>query len=70
MSGYHTSRSNKKDLAKVLDQIFEDTHVFSDIPQRAHQNFPNFHPNSMKSLSRKELEQWLTGTVSKILTYH
>lgn len=68
-SGYHTTRSSKKDLAKVLQQI-QDTHVFSDIPQRSHVNFPNFCPNSMNSLSRKELEQWLTSTVSKILTYH
>ena len=68
-SGYHTTRSSKKDLAKVLQQI-QDTHIFSDIPQRSHVNFPNFCPNSMNSLSRKELEQWLTSTVSKILTYH
>lgn len=68
-SGYHTTHSSKKDLAKVLQQIL-DTHVFSDIPQRAHVNFPNFCLSSMNSLSRKELEQWLTSTVSKILTYH
>ena len=69
-SGYHTTHSSKKDLTKVLHQIFDDSRVFSDIPQRTHANFPNFCPNSMNFLSRKELEQWLTGTVSKILTYH
>ena len=68
--GQHTTRSSKKDLDRVMKQIFEDTQVFSSIPGRSHRNFPGFVPNSMKQLSRKELEQWITNSARKILTYH
>ena len=69
-SDFHTTRSSDKDLNKVLEQIFEETHVFSHIPERTYRNFPDFIPNSMRSLVRKKLEQWITTNANKILTYH
>ena len=68
-SDYHTTRSSAKDLDRVLKQIFDEAEVFSNIPGRAHVNFPQFASNSMKSLSRKGLEQWVTTNVNKILSY-
>ena len=69
-SDFHTTRSSDKDLKEVLKQIFEETCVFSHIPGRTHRNFPDFVPNSMRSLSRKKLEQWITTNANKILIYH
>lgn len=67
-SDYHTTRSSDIDLDRVLKQIFDESDVFSNIPGRAHTNFKQFVPNSMKPLSRKGLEQWVTRNANKILT--
>ena len=64
-SDYHTTRSSEKDLDRLLKQIFEETQVFSNVPGRAHKNYPRFVHNS-----RKGLEQWITTNAYKILTYH
>ena len=70
MQELDTTRSSDKDLNKVFEQIFEETHVFSHIPGRTYRNFPDFILNSMRSLVRKKLEQWITTNANKILTYH
>ena len=43
-SGYHTTHSSKKDLTKVLHQIFDDSHVFPTFHKGPMQTFLIFVP--------------------------
>ena len=43
LSTYHTRRSSKSDIQKIVKQLAELSAVFKHKTGRSHRNYPNFH---------------------------
>ena len=55
-SGAHSTRSNKPDLKKVINELVK-SEVFSIKPGRTHKSFSNLQTNYIKKL--KSLKDWM-----------
>lgn len=68
-SGFHTSRSSKKDVEKLVGQLFEVSKVFTNQPAagRCHRNFKTFKSNMVQSLEHDSLKQWMIEQFNKLL---
>ena len=57
-SGAHSTRSNKPDLKKVINELVK-SEVFSIKPGRKHKSFSNLQTNYIRSLPEKSLKDWM-----------
>lgn len=68
-SGYHTRRSSKEDMKKLLAQLTGTSEVFQTKKGRFHKNFPTFSANVMRSVSIPKLKQWMSERMQAMKTY-
>ena len=66
VSGHHSVRSSEKDLCRVINQLVK-SEVFDTKPGRTHKSFPNMKTNSIRTLSEKELKQWMIDRYATVL---
>ena len=59
-------RTCEKDMAILLKQLHEKSVLHLDVPTK----LKGFQPNSMKSLQRHHLVQWMEEQLRKLKTYH
>lgn len=65
-AGWHTSRSQLKDLGTLIEEL-KKAEVFHNEEKRKHSEFKSFKSNVAGSLNRKELEEWLKGLLYKLV---
>ena len=58
VSGVHSKKSSGKDLKKIVGQLVKSS-VFDISPGRKHKTFPHLKTNYIRSLSEKDLKQWM-----------
>ena len=68
-SGYHTRKSSKEDMKKMLTQLTETSEVFETKKGRFHKNFPTFSSNVMRKVSMPKLKQWMSERMQAMKTY-
>ncbi len=68
-SGFHTRRSSKGDVQKLVGQLFEVSKVFTNQPAagRCHRHFKTFKSNMAQSLEHDNLKQWMIEQFNKLL---
>lgn len=65
-SGAHSTRSNEKDLNKVVSQLVKSK-VFDITPGRRHKSLSNLRTNYIRSLSESKLKEWMLDHYASIL---
>ena len=69
-SGFHTARSSKGDIDKMLVQLLEKSKVFQNFDGRFHNSFPKFQCNMMlHKLSLVNIDEWMTQQMDRLITY-
>ena len=68
-SGFHTARSSKGDINKMLIQLLEKSQVFQRCDGRFHRSFPKFKCNMLRNLSLENIDEWMTQQMEKLKTY-
>ena len=58
VNGAHSKESSEKDLKKIVSQLVKSS-VFDIWPGRKHKSFPHLKTNYIRSLSEKDLKQWM-----------
>ena len=66
VSGAHSRKSADKDLHKVVNQLVK-SEVFNIKPGRKHKSFRNIKTNSIRSLSGKQLKEWMVERYANVL---
>ena len=67
VSGKHSKPSHLKDLHEIVQQLLE-ADLFNS--SRAHASFSKFKPNLIRTLSEKELKDWIVNNLSKYTSCH
>ena len=67
VSGVHSHKAADKDLHKVIKQLVK-SEVFDIKPGRKHKSFRNIKTNSIRSLSKKQLQTWMVEHYANILS--
>ena len=65
-SGAQSKKSSEKDLHKVVNQLVK-SRVFNIIPGRKHKSFPNIKTNYIRTLSEKNLKDWMIMHYANVL---
>ena len=66
VSGAHSKKSSEKDLKKIVSQLVKSS-VFDIWPGRKHKSFPHLKANYIRSLSEKDLKQWMLDHYATIV---
>ena len=66
VSGHHSVRSSEKDLCRVINELVK-SEVFDTKPGRTHKSFPNMKTNYIRTLSEKDLKQWMIDQYATVL---
>lgn len=67
VSGKHSKKSMLKDLHKVIEQLLT-TNVFDT--SQSHKSFSKIKPNLIRTLSEKQLKEWIVDNVSGYISCH
>lgn len=65
VSGAHSKKSSE-DLNKIISQLVKSS-VFDIWPGRKHISLPHLKPNCIRSLSEKDLKQWMLGHYATLM---
>lgn len=67
-SGYHTKRSVRGDMSKLLNQLLHTSNVFTNRGM-SHKTYPSFSRNMMKGVSMDNLRHWMKERMRKLVLF-